>query len=54
LKKSKILYFFTVLINRRKVNKELAEKYKEDHSLDMFIETSAKTGFNTKNVKYLK
>ena len=36
---------------RRKINKEVAEQYKKDHNLDLFIETSAKTGFNAKNVK---
>ncbi len=36
---------------RRKVNKEIALKYKEDNKIDLFIETSAKTGFNAKNVK---
>jgi|LauGreDrversion4_2_1035121.scaffolds.fasta_scaffold1322975_2 hypothetical protein len=35
---------------RRKVNKEIALKYKEDNKIDLFIETSAKTGFNAKNV----
>jgi hypothetical protein len=32
------------------VNKEIAEQYKKEHSLDLFLETSAKTGFNAKNV----
>ena len=38
-------------MNSRKVNKEVALKYKVDNKLDLFIETSAKTGFNAKNVK---
>lgn len=28
----------------------MAEQYKTDHAIDYFIETSAKTGFNAKNV----
>lgn len=28
----------------------MADQYKKDHGLDLFIETSAKTGFNAKNV----
>ena len=33
-----------------KVSKEEGEKYKEDQNLDLFMETSAKTGYNAKNV----
>ena len=34
----------------RKVTKEEGEKYKEDQHLDLFMETSAKTGQNARNV----
>jgi Ras-related protein Rab-6A len=34
----------------RKINKEEGEKYKEDQHLDLFMETSAKTGHNARNV----
>ena len=34
----------------RKVQKEDGEKYKEDQHLDLFMETSAKTGLNARNV----
>ena len=34
----------------RKVSKEEGEKYKEDHHLDLLMETSAKTGQNARNV----
>ena len=34
----------------RKVKKEEGEKYKEDQHLDLFMETSAKTGLNARNV----
>ena len=34
----------------RKVSKEEGEKYKEDQHLDLFMETSAKTGHNARNV----
>ena len=34
----------------RKVKKEDAENYKEDQHLDLFLETSAKTGLNARNV----
>jgi len=37
-------------LNRRKVNIEEGEKYKHDMNLDLFMEASAKTGFNAKNV----
>ena len=36
--------------NRRKVNKEVASKFHDDYGLDLFMEASAKTGFNAKNV----
>mgnify|MGYP002626620891 CR=1 FL=1 len=38
------------LEEERKVSKEEGEKYKEDQNLDLFMETSAKTGYNAKNV----
>ena len=34
----------------RKVTKEEGEKYKNDYNLDLFMETSAKTGQNARNV----
>ena len=34
----------------RKVNKESAEKLKNDYEFDYFNETSAKTGFNAKEI----
>ncbi len=34
----------------RKIPKEEGEKYKEDQHLDLFMETSAKTGHNARNV----
>ena len=34
----------------RKVTKEEGEKYKEEQHLDLFMETSAKTGHNARNV----
>ena len=34
----------------RKVSKEDGEKYKEEQHLDFFMETSAKTGYNARNV----
>ena len=34
----------------RKVKKEEGEKYKEDQHLDLFMETSAKTGLNARHV----
>ena len=34
----------------RKVSKDEVEKYKEEHHLDLFLETSAKTGHNARNV----
>ena len=38
------------LEEERKVSKEEGEKYKEEQNLDLFMETSAKTGYNAKNV----
>ena len=38
------------LEEERKVSKEEGEKYKEDQNLDLFMETSSKTGYNAKNV----
>jgi len=38
------------LIFRRKVNKETAEDFKQNNGLELFIETSAKNGYNAKNV----
>ncbi len=35
---------------KRKINKEVANKFKEDNGINLFIEASAKTGFNAKNV----
>ena len=40
----------TDLEEERKVTKEEGEKFKEDNKLDLFMETSAKTGNNTKKV----
>ena len=34
----------------RKITRDEGEKYKIDQNLDLFMETSAKTGFNAKNV----
>ncbi len=39
------------LEDKRKLNKEVAIKFKEDYNLDLIMEASAKTGFNAKNVK---
>ena len=38
------------LEDERQVSKEEGEKFKEDNQLDLFIETSAKSGINTKNL----
>ena len=38
------------LENKRKVKREIAEQFKKAHDFNYFIETSAKTGFNTQNV----
>ena len=32
------------------INKEQAEKYKEEYDLDYFMETSAKTGMNAQKI----
>ena len=40
----------TDLTEERVISKEMAEKIKEDYDLDFFIETSAKTGFNTQEL----
>ena len=34
----------------RVVKKEVAEQFKKDYDLDLFMETSAKTGFNAKEL----
>ena len=38
------------LEDQRKISKEEGENYKEEQNLDLFMETSAKTGYNAKNV----
>ena len=38
------------LEEKREVNRDNAEKYKNDYDLDYFIETSAKTGMNAKEI----
>ena len=38
------------LENERQVSKEEGEKFKTEHNLDLFMETSAKSGINAKNV----
>ncbi len=38
------------LEEERKVTREEGEKYKLDYNLDLFMETSAKTGQNARNV----
>ena len=38
------------LESKRKITREMGEKYQRDSGIDFFIETSAKTGFNTKDV----
>ena len=38
------------LEEKRKIEKEMGEKYKEENNLDFFIETSAKTGFNAQTI----
>jgi hypothetical protein len=35
---------------RRKINIEEAKRFKDDYNMDLFLETSAKTGFNAQNV----
>ena len=38
------------LEDRRVVSKEAAEQFKKDYELDLFMETSAKTGFNSREL----
>ncbi len=38
------------LEDERVVKKEVAEQFKKDYDLDLFMETSAKTGFNAKEL----
>ena len=38
------------LIDNRKVSPEEAKKFKEDYMLNLYMETSAKTGFNAKEI----
>ena len=38
------------LEEQRKIQKEKAEKFKDDYELDLFMETSAKTGMNTQEL----
>ena len=38
------------LKKKRVINKDEAEKYKNDYDLDYFIETSAKTGMNAQEI----
>lgn len=38
------------LEQKRKVTKDMAQKFTENNDLDLFIETSAETGFNAKQV----
>ena len=38
------------LEDERTVKKEVAEQFKKDYDLDLFMETSAKTGFNAKEL----
>ena len=38
------------LEEERIISKEMAEKFKIDYDLDFFMETSAKTGFNTQEL----
>ena len=38
------------LEEKRVINKDEAEKYKNDYDLDYFIETSAKTGMNAQKI----
>lgn len=35
---------------KRAVEKDMGEKFLQDNNLDLFLETSAKNGINTKNV----
>ena len=36
--------------DKREVDKKVAENFKNDYELDLFMETSAKTGFNAKEL----
>ena len=38
------------LEDKRVVKKEVAEQFKKDYDLNLFMETSAKTGFNAKEL----
>lgn len=38
------------LEDKRKITKERAEKFAEEHKMNFFMETSAKTGFNVQNL----
>lgn len=38
------------MVFRRKVTKESSDKYTKDNNIDIHLETSAKTGYNAKNV----
>ena len=38
------------LIDNRKVTAEEAKKFKDDYLLNLYMETSAKTGFNAKEI----
>ena len=38
------------LEDKREITKEMAEDFCKNHSIDFFLETSAKTGFNAENV----
>jgi len=38
------------LEDKRKISKEEAEEFAKNHNINFFLETSAKTGFNAKNV----
>ena len=38
------------LEDKREISKEMGEKFCSDHNLSLFLETSAKTGFNAQNL----
>ncbi len=38
------------LVDERKVTEEEAKKFKEDYMLNLYMETSAKTGFNAREI----
>ena len=38
------------LVDNRKVTQEEAKKFKDDYMLNMYMETSAKTGFNAREI----